>query len=219
MACLAALVIWSEHCDAGAIQSAAAADPNAPTMFILAPNRTAGWQFTVNVTMQVTHLGLYDVNADGFQAGYPVGLWSEEGFLLTSAVVPVGAAAPYIDGFRYVEAEEPGALLTPGHTYTIGYFAAGLAPADEMIHFGGFHTVNPLINQLPGSVVTGIPEPDMYMPDTSFGFDHWMGPSFQFTVIPEPASAALLWAIALMRGGRKRRSESQRGQTRRSSHG
>jgi Domain of unknown function (DUF4082) len=186
LAVLTPSACWSGASCLARQQSALIADPDAPTAFLLNAGRTAGWQFTVNATLQVTNLGVYDAHADGLQIAYSVGIWNSSGALLTTAIVPNGIAATYADGFRYVPAAS--ALLAPGDTYTIGYFASTAAPNDTMISQSGFHTVDPMVSQLPGSVVTPGAFAQLTMPTSSFGFETWVGPSFQFTVVPAPAA-------------------------------
>jgi hypothetical protein len=178
--------------------SAIVADTNAPAMFLLGTGRSAGWQFSVNAPLQLTGLGLYDWNADGFQIAYPLGLWDDKGNLIADVELPFGANDPDPDGFVYLPAE--GApILTPGTTYTIAYFASSLAPEDRVISFNGSHTMNPMINQIGGPVITTNTSGSLSMPDAPFsGFDQWIGPSFQFVVVPAPSGLLALVMFAAM---------------------
>jgi hypothetical protein len=170
------------------------ADTDAPTAFILAPGRTAGWKFTVNADIQLTALGVYDKDANGLQISYPVGIWDEQGAMMASLVVPSGSAAPLSGGFRYMPFTGL-VFLSPGQTYTIGYFAASIASNDQMIHQNGFNTLNPLINQVGAAFVTSTPSAGLMMPDSPFnGFDQWIGPGFQFVAIPAPSALCCLAA-------------------------
>ena len=185
--------------------TAVIADANAGTSFILGPGRTAGWQFTVNAPLEVTHLGLYDAGVDGFQQSYPIAIWDSRGFMLTAATMPSGIGAPFMDGLRYIDIEMPGPVLLPGETYTIAYFAATIATGDTMIHFSGSHTLHPMLNQVGGAVVTSAASGQLAFPDSPFqGFDQWIGPGFQFNVVPAPGTILLL-GMALMRCHRRRR--------------
>jgi hypothetical protein len=85
-------------------------------------NYSIGWTFTVNQPLQVSSLGCFDYNSDGFAGPHAVGIWNSSGALLVSTTVPASTAAPLgpgvtgSDGFRYV-AISP--VLLAGGTYTI----------------------------------------------------------------------------------------------------
>ena len=55
---------------------------------------TCGFLFTALADVSVQALGQWDENLDGLSIGTPVGLWSSDGTLLASVVVPSGTAAP-----------------------------------------------------------------------------------------------------------------------------
>lgn len=212
---LAAVVLMSatSAAPAGIPQPAVTADPQAPTTFLLNAGRTAGWRFSVNEPLLLTHLGLYDAAANGFQGSHTIGLWDSDGTLMVDAVMPTGNSAPYLSGFRYVSLAEGDLLLIPGETYTIGHFIAAVAPNDTMIHFDGAHELSPLINQLGGAVVTSSANPQMTMPDSPFlNFTHWLGPGFQFIVVPAPSGLMAVLAIGLfaLRGRRRLSPQSAR---------
>ena len=179
------------------------AEPFSDATFILNVGRTGGWRFTVDAPLQLTHLGLYDWQADGFEGSYPIGVWDQGGTLLSSAIMPSGSDAELINGFRYVEAPEGGVIFTPGQTYTIGYFASAIFPNDHALHEPGWHAFNPLVHQVGTAVATNGAFPGLTMPTVQFT-ENWLGPSFQFTVVPSPASWLTLGVFAL-RGFRRRR--------------
>lgn len=180
------------------------ADPFAPSQFSLGLLRTAGWRLTVGAELSVTHLGVYDWQANGLEIDYPVGLWNSAGDLLTTTTVPGGLAATYVHGFRYVPTAPT--ILVPGETYTIGYFQNTLAGSDRAIYFDGFHQYDPLVSQS-GDAVINEGSPGLAMPDQLWvtGFQYWLGPSFQYTIVPAPSAGALL-VLALMRGRSRQRN-------------
>jgi hypothetical protein len=183
---------------------AVTAEPFATNPFFLAPGRTGGWQFAVAAPLHITDLGLYDQNGDGFEIEYEIGVWDGKGELLTTALLPAGTIGALFDGFRYAGIESS-IVLNPGETYTIGYFAATIAPADTMISSGGSHTMHPLVQQVGGAVVSLSPGTQLTMPDSPFqGFDVWLGPGFQFNVVPGPAGLAILAMAAALRSRRRR---------------
>jgi hypothetical protein len=84
----------------------------------LVVNATDGWEFSVEKTLAITSLGVWDYKLDGFATEIPVGIWNAEGKLLVSQTVPKGKAAAEIDGFRYVDIAPT--VLQPGSGYVIG---------------------------------------------------------------------------------------------------
>lgn len=203
--CLFALVIASlaEVVSVSRAETAVDADPFGPATFILNTGRTGGWRFTVDAPLQVTHIGLYDWGADGFQGSYPIGMWDESGTLLNTITMPAGSAAPLLDGFRYLDAPGPSVILSPGQTYTIGYFASAIFPADRMLHEPGSHAFHPLVHQVGTAVATNGAFPQMMMPTVQFT-ENWLGPGFQFEVVPSPASWLALTLLGLRTFRRRR---------------
>ena len=53
---------------------------------------TLGWEFTLDHTMTVTEIGLWDETADGMASPREVGLWTSGGSLLASEVIGSGTA-------------------------------------------------------------------------------------------------------------------------------
>jgi hypothetical protein len=88
---------------------------------------TCGFLFTPRENISVQALGQWDENSDGLGANAPVGVWSSDGTLLASVVVPIGTAAPLSNGYRFV-AIAPIELVA-GRQYVIASaFAGGGAP-------------------------------------------------------------------------------------------
>ncbi len=146
---------------------------------------THGWQFAVHMPIEVTHLGLYDRLLNGFAIDHPIGLWDEEGKLLAAGMLSAGDGDLLIDNFRYVglarKNGRPGVLLTPGTTYTIGFYSASFNQEDGMVIFDGFHTINPTVDYV-GFGVSDFTD-GLEMPiDPDPGFHRW-GPNFQFQMI------------------------------------
>ena len=79
---------------------------------------TAGWEFTAQIDILVTELGFYDFLGDGLSIRHDVGIWDEEGLLLTWARVPPGTAAPLDGEYRYAPC--PQVLLLAGQSYVVG---------------------------------------------------------------------------------------------------
>src|SRR5262249_49080943 len=81
-------------------------------------NQSVGWQFNVLNSLTVTDLEWYDPTRTGLSTAHTVGIFNPAGALLTSAVIPAGAAAGLDGMFRFV-------LVTPvalpvGAGYIVG---------------------------------------------------------------------------------------------------
>ena len=170
---------------------------------------THGWQFSVTASIEVTHLGLYDRFLDGFALAHPVGLWDDEGVALAQDVLGPGTGDLLIDNFRYADITDntapggQGVILSPGVTYTVGFYTATFVQSDGMVIFNGFHTINPLINYVGFGVsdfTAGLQMPTGPNP----GF-HRFGPNLQFNVVPAAGAAALLVTLPFTRRARTRR--------------
>ena len=167
---------------------------------------THGWQFTVNETIQVTHLGLYDRLQNGFAIEHPVGLWDEDGTLLSSVVMSAGDGDELIRNFRYVDITEDagdGIILIGGVTYTIGFYSATSNQSDGMVIFDGFHTIDPAIEYVGFGVSDFTDGLEMPTGPDKFGLHRW-GPNFQFNAVPAPP-AALVFGLGMLAGRRRRR--------------
>ncbi|MHC4767233.1 MAG: hypothetical protein ACYTEI_00815 [Planctomycetota bacterium] len=185
---------------------------SAPSNIYPNASTTQGWQFTVSVPIEVTHLGLYDRGLNGFLIDHPIALWDDQATLLAQDVISAGAGDPLIGSFRYVDITDntaprggdPGVVLSPGIAYTVGFYSASLNFDDGMVIFNGYHTINPLINYAGfgvADITTGLQMPTS--PDAN-GLHRW-GPNFQFTVVPGAPTMPLLVAAILFR--RRRRGE------------
>lgn len=160
---------------------------------------TNGWQFTVNVPIEVTHLGIYDRGLNGLAAAHPVGLWADaEGVLLAQVVLGPGADDLLVENFRFASiadingpASGAGLILEPGHTYTLGMYTKEFNQEDGIVIFDGFHEINPAINYAGLGVwdfTDGLEKPTT---KDRNGFHRW-GPNLMFTVVPAPAGFVLL---------------------------
>lgn len=80
---------------------------------------THGFDFRVDNAVQVTGLAFWDHLADGLDESHEVGLWTQQGVLLASAIVPSGTSAGLLGEFRFVDISS--LVLQPGRYRVGGY--------------------------------------------------------------------------------------------------
>jgi hypothetical protein len=146
-----------------------------------------GYSFTVNTSIDVTSLGVYDYQADGLSGSHDVGLWTSSGALLASTTVPAGTGAILDSSFRFTSITA--VPLTAGETYYVGAtktYADGdiwlpdplsLVAAPEITYVGRqyeFYSGTLVFPGLSGSSATG-----------------YFGGNFQFSSVPEPSTIVL----------------------------
>lgn len=146
-----------------------------------------GYSFTVGASsLRVSALGVYDAGLDGLDTSNTVGLWTEGGTLLRSAVFAAGTGATLSSNFRWTSVT-PFDLIS-GQTYRIGVFSlfgeyrySGFVPSGGFTISGDVTLIGavrsndfslpafPNSSPLPGQVVIGanatysaIPEASTY---------------------------------------------------------
>lgn len=152
---------------------------------------TYGWVFTVGATdLQVTGLGIWDAGLDGLNSEHPVAIWNSLGALLSSTTVEAGVAAPLSGEFRIESLLSP-LRLSAGQTYTIGALYQG----EDTYHgaLAGDPTISPDISAVEGRLDF---EPSLTQPTFVIqpGNPPFTGPNFEYNVVPEPGTWALLIA-------------------------
>jgi len=175
-----------------------------------------GWEFLVNAPVQLHHIGLFDAGSDGFQRPWKVTIWSLEGLGTNSA--EFGPETITEAGFTYVETIVQigpiihGPTLQPGR-YVIA--AGGLSfgdgegsvAVDLMPEQAAAIITDPAITFVQGrSGMNIFHDEDLVFPDTTEPGLRFFGPNFQFDVVPEPSTALLLPAGAVICGMSLRKS-------------
>ena len=155
-----------------------------------------GWQFLANESITVTHLGLFDLDGDGFDISHPIGLFDLASMdLLTSGTMSAGVGDPLIDEFRYIDT--PDVTLEAGRTYVISYYSA--TSNDDWVITNATFDVNSAITYVQGRWGDANA---LEIPANATG-DTRIGPNFQF--IPAPAAALPLLAAGGLLVSRRRR--------------
>ena len=172
-------------------------------------DQTVGWQFNVLSPLTVTGLEWYDAAGTGLNTAHTVGIWSPAGSLLTSTLVPAGAAAP-LDGMFRFESIAP-VNLPVGNGYIVG--GQNFAASTDLLACGsGGPCDGPLVQTVDPRVAfvnATFSNPGGFTEPTFFSIAHegFFGPSFS-AVVPEPSSMVLL-AIGLIVAGSAMRYRKQ----------
>ena len=162
-----------------------------------------GWQFTVNRSIIVTHLGLLDVTShvdldpDGFAIAHDIGLFEASGALLTSGTLSQGIVDPLIDGFRYVAV--PSVSLVPDKQYVVAFHTGtylSSAELEYMILENASYSPHPVIEFGFARAGDGL---SLGLPPNAFVNVDRFGPNFLF--VPEPSALTLvcLGSVFLLR--------------------
>ncbi len=165
---------------------------------------TLGFKFTVNSSVTMTHMGIYDSGQDGLQSGGRVGLWDTAGNLLTSAVVLAGNAAMLDGYFRY--AAIAGYNLIAGTEYVIGSYTTDLA-SSLFTGQGGSGSVDANVNLIEDRF-SNFNSAFSFADTTNNTPGAWLGANFRWesSRVSAPGTLALvgLSLFGLLAAGRRR---------------
>jgi hypothetical protein len=146
-----------------------------------------GWQFTLSSSVDVTALGVFDLNGNGLSISHDVGIFrlSDEA-LLTSATVPAGTAGFLDSGFRYTSLGSP-FVLSAGE-YVIAMTMPQGNNDFQFIQVTSENTSSPVtyVDSRFGLSST------LAFPTSKGAFAPGLfGPNFEFTAVPEPSTLAM----------------------------
>ncbi len=167
-----ALLGWMLSNLASAVPAVTMPELNSPGTFA-SQNSVQGWEFSTNLAIQVTHLGVFDGDQDGLVSAHDVGIFSSSGNLLASVNVPTGNAATLFGQFRSMPIAP--LLLPAGQTFRI---AAHYPVFGEQVLTAATETVNPAINYLGARSDLS---PTLINPTTPQLSDRF-GPNFEFVL-------------------------------------
>jgi hypothetical protein len=165
-------------------------DPNPPLIFSSCNINTCGIEFDVLQPVTVTAFGVYDFVRDGLDHSRSVGLWALDGTLLASFTMPAGVGDVLIGNYRY-HAITPVDLLT-GHTYIVAV-AGNDGSTTPTLLTGLDVSIKPIMGRrdFSGDGITAN-FPDQTDTRLFLGANLFLGPSTDFTPVPEPGTLLLL---------------------------
>ena len=152
-------------------------------------DNATGWEFTPNQNVQVSTLGLYDLDAAGFASAHDIGIFkSSDGSAVVTTSLGAGTSGTYIpgtvDGSRVNNVA--GVTLQAGTDY---YILANNFSTDQYVFgntavaFASEITWNQFVEGSTNSIFSNA----LF----NGGSPGNLGPVFTFTTVPEPATATL----------------------------
>jgi len=169
---------------------------------------TFGWRFTANTKMTVKSLGMYDWGEvpDGLMNPHEVGLWTDDGTLLTSVHFNAGDGLLF-GRFRYLPVRE--VVLYSGQTYRIGatYVDNSIDRLDIDVFPIDDHVFNPALTRESAASTSSVNiDPGLTFPSNigefgqGPGTPNWsiLGPSFQLIVFHETNTKTMPWIPLLL---------------------
>jgi len=148
----------------------------------------------------VTDLEWYDPTRNGLSTQHMVGIWNSRGTLLTSAVIPAGAAAGLDGMFRFVLVTP--ITLTVGNGYVVG--GENFVTNTDRLACGSGGSCDGLLSQTldPRLAFVNATFSDVgsgFVTPTQFSGAHegFYGPSFSVGAVPEPTSMLLIGTAIL----------------------
>lgn len=149
---------------------------------------TLGFQFSTNGAIDVSQLGAFDLNQDGFVVNHNVGLWDASGNLLASTTVT--STDPLNGLFRYANISP--VLLNAGQNYYVGADGYG-GSFDTYALTASDLTTASEINYIHSAFNQGV---SLAFPSSSDvnNASGYYGANFTFgsAAVPEPPSLALI---------------------------
>ena len=173
-------------------------NPGPGSLFGTTANTTFGYDFTVGSSaLELTALGIWDLQQNGLTESHTVSVWDTSGNLLATAVISAGTINPLVGEFRYATISP--IILSAGTTYVLGatYIDHTLDPFVRNVS-GDQATFDPAVSAGNARTKTG---GGFGFPDnTSEGAGSEVGPNAQFRLangVPDPGSTALLLGLGI----------------------
>lgn len=216
----ATLLTFNFICSNFAQAATIAVDPNGGGTAVASSDATLGWTFTVNNTVALDELLLFDLDSDGFAGNHDVGVWDTnsttplvQGTFSAGTSNPTLASADSRGIWRILDV--PNLQLNPNTTYVIGYYNPDSGYDATVASSPVFGSLN--ITTSPDIVfgearqalnVTSLTRPDDVSSSRTPGY---FGPSFTTTSVepePVPEPATILGSVAALGMGRLLKKKS-----------
>jgi hypothetical protein len=165
-----------------------------------------GWEFQVNVPIQIHHIGLFDASGDGFHNLWKISIWSLDGLGgPTSGELDTPAVTE--GGFSYFESVvqlidnvvihgptlQPGRYIIDAGSLFFGGEPGEVRQLDLMPSMVTSIVTDPAITFIQArSGMNTLHDEDLVFPGTVEPGLKYMAPNFQFDVVPEPSTGLLL---------------------------
>jgi hypothetical protein len=200
----AALLFLGGLTNAGHSSTAIQIDVGANPLVAFDDEFVFGWEFLVQVPIQLHHIGLFDAGADGFERPWKVNIWSLDGLGTNS--IDFGSGTLTENGFSFVETFvelgpdggvhgptlQPGRYVIAAGGLSFGDGDGGVAD-DLMPAQAAAILTDPVITFVQSrSGMNTLHDEDLVFPDTAEPGLKYFGPNFQFDVVPEPSVPLLL---------------------------
>ena len=153
-------------------------------------------------SISVTSLGLWDKDSNGLADSHTGAIWDAAGSIVVQGTVVAGTSAPLLARFRYVSVAAT--VLSAGASYTVG------------AHYPTTADFASSTNPPNVATAAGLTLQGYRFNGTNLGFNKplnstapWssVGGTFQFNVVPEPATAGLFaMGLAGLAAAARRRS-------------
>ena len=195
--CFLILVVCSHSVSASVIIDYGNGDNDFGMNWVFLNPSTVAYDFAVGSSdLLLTHMGIYDSSLEGLSYDHDTVVWDSTGMIIVSAVVLQGNEAQLFDGFRFNSVDSP-VTLHAGQTYVVG---ARYTSGDDVAYSPGTWdpTANPHFSSV-GANHAIFESDSLEFPGSFNGTDPVWGPSFQYSVVPEPSTYALfLCGIAII---------------------
>jgi hypothetical protein len=168
-------------------------------------NGVDGFDFTPTADLSVSALGWYDQGGDGIHHDHPVGLYVTATRALAAPAATVTSSSPLDAATRFRFAAVTPFTLTAGTTYTVVGYGEGPAFDPYVSDPAGGITFGPGIDYVRHrtSRSSGLEFPTT-AGEIGLIQDLYLGPNFQYAVVPDPASPGLFICAASLLTRRRR---------------